>query len=62
MPELFITKRKENAEKITMWKAIYRQLSMKEREEFKLIVKDNVFPERNLKNKNIQKLYECYYK
>lgn len=62
MPELFITKRKENAEKITIWKDTYRQLTKEENEEFVVAIKDNVFPEKKLVSKNVQKLYEYYYK
>ncbi len=62
MPELFITKRKENKEKIEMWKRIYKSLSIAEKREFILLIKDNVFLKKEIKNRKILKLYECYYK
>lgn len=60
MPELFITKRKDNAEKILKWKDIYRSLSDTEKQEFVSIIKDNKFPDKNIENKKIKILYSYY--
>jgi len=62
MPELFITKRKENVEKINIWKDTYRQLTNREKEEFVLAIQGNTFPQRTFLSKSIQQLYECYYR
>ena len=62
MPERYITKRKDNANNIILWKDIFSALSEEEREEFILLIKDNKFPVINIENTNVRQLYECYYK
>lgn len=62
MPELFITKRKDNAEKINHWKEIYHILTQEEKAEFISYIANNRFPELHIDNDNIRQLYECYYK
>ena len=62
MPELFITKRKDNAEKINRWKEIYHILTQEEKAEFISYIANNRFPELHIDNDNIRQLYECYYK
>ena len=46
MPELFITKRKDNADKIEHWRHIYRNLDDAEKQQFIELIRDNSFPDR----------------
>lgn len=62
MPELYITKRKQNAIQIDKWKTNFRKLSQNEKEEFVSIIKNNSFPRIDIKNPIIRDLYECYYR
>lgn len=62
MPELYITKRKQNSAQINKWKTNFKKLSQTEREEFISLIKNNSFPKLDIKNPIIRDLYECYYK
>lgn len=62
MPELYITKRKENSVNILEWKKIYKSLTEEEKNEFISLIQSNTFPKIDVKNEKIHKLYECYYK
>lgn len=62
MPELYITKRKENSENIERWKRLFRSLTTNEKNSFINLIKDNKFPVINLEEGKIKTLYECYYK
>lgn len=62
MPELFITKRKENSEKIEIWRSIYRSLNPLQKNEFIGYIKDNIFPNRDIEDKKISILYGYYLK
>ena len=62
MPELYITRRKENTDNgnIAEWKRIYEALSLEERKEFIGLISENSFPHIEIKNDSIRNLYERY--
>lgn len=62
MPELYITKRRDNCEKINIWKSIFRSLTVDEKDFFISLIKDNKFPKIDLEQGKLKALYECYYK
>lgn len=62
MPELYITRRTDNKDKIDEWKKIYRSLTQEEKMKFVELIQNNKFPKLNIDNEKISKLYECYYK
>lgn len=62
MPELYITKRSDNKDKIDTWKKIYRSLTEEEKTEFIGLIENNKFPKLEIENSKISKLYECYYR
>ena len=62
MPELFITKRKDSADKIEQWRHIYRNLADAEKQQFIELIKNNSFPDVYIENEEIQLLYSWYMK
>lgn len=62
MPELYITKRKDNEKAIIYWKCLYRGLNQVQKQEFIELIKDNSFPDVDIHDKKIQLLYNCYKK
>ena len=62
MPEPFITKRKDNADKIEQWRHIYRNLADAEKQQFIELIKNNSFPDVYIENEEIRLLYSWYMK
>ena len=62
MPELFITKRKDNVDKIEQWRHIYRNLDDAEKQQFIELIKNNSFPDVYIENEEIRLLYSWYMK
>ena len=62
MPELFITKREENADKIERWRQVYRELDTEEKQQFIGLIQNNTFPKVEIGNPKVQMLYSCYLK
>ena len=62
MPELFITKRTNNAENIEMWRRIYRDLTNEQKKEFWGYIQNNTFPHIDIEDENIRRLYSYYLK
>lgn len=60
MPELFITKRSDNADKIEQWKQIYRNFDDAEKQQFIELIQNNRFPEVYIENEEIRLLYSWY--
>lgn len=62
MPELFITRRTDNAERIEEWRKIYRNLNQEDKDLFINLIKDNRFPEIEILNEEVRCLYAFYMK
>lgn len=62
MPEIYITKRGDNKDKIEYWKRIYRDLDNEERQQFIELINNNKFPQIHIENKKLNALYSCYLK
>lgn len=62
MPELLITKRKvcEENGNIAEWKKLYYLLEPNEMQEFIALIKDNKFPEIDIGNDKIRRIYSMY--
>lgn len=62
MPELFITKRKDNLERIEQWRQVYRNFNNVEKQQFIGLIQNNVFPKVYIENEAIRLLYSWYLK
>lgn len=60
MPELFITKRNDNAERIEQWRNAYRNFTNVEKQQFIELIKNNIFPVVHIDNEVIRLLYSWY--
>lgn len=60
MPELFIAKRKDNADKIELWRQIYRNFDTAEKQQFIELIQNNRFPDIYIENEDIRLLYSWY--
>ena len=60
MPELFITKRNDNADKIEQWRQIYRNFNDAEKQQFVGLIQNNVFSEVYIENEEMRLLYNWY--
>ena len=62
MPELFITKRKDNADRIEQWRQIYRSFEDAEKQQFIELIQSNRFPDVYIENEEMRLLYSWYQK
>jgi len=60
MPELFITKRSDSADKIEQWRQIYRNFDNAEKQQFIELIQNNRFPDVYIENEEMRLLYGWY--
>ena len=60
MPELFITKRNDNADRIEQWRQIYRNFDNVEKQQFIELIQSNRFPDVYIENEEMRLLYSWY--